>query len=183
MCIQLANTVLSQVKKPETEVRKNVNTKHTQEEKLSPNGFYKTRTVPAATANTLVRVIPRSAPIPGKTPGRERPAAFEPDGLEPLAPEEPPVAPPVEPPVAPPEAFAVPVVCAPDEPAPPVLCEPDALAPPVDWVPDAAPEPVRTRPFAIVEVVWQFDDDGVVAAVDGVTVVPTVYETGVPLAV
>jgi hypothetical protein len=64
---------------------------------------------------------------------------------------------------------------------------PEAEAPaPVAAAPDADPlvvtpaELTARRPLEIDEAVTQFDDDGVNAAVVGVTVVPTVNGTGVP---
>jgi hypothetical protein len=86
----------------------------------------------------------------------------------------------------------------PDEPvadAPPLLPDdlPDADEPePEPEVPVGA-EPMvlvipsllstARMPFEIVGTVWQFEDEGVKKADEGVMVSPTVYETGVPLAV
>jgi hypothetical protein len=74
---------------------------------------------------------------------------------------------------------------------------PGALLEPVGVVLEPEPEPgpellalvgvpvpeTDSTPFAIVGTVTQLDDDGVNAAVVGVTVVPTVYDTGMPLEV
>jgi hypothetical protein len=117
--------------------------------------------VPAATVITLARVRPMRAPACGKYPGTTRPAALVLLGFEP----EP------EPPV-----FCAPVVCAVELPE---LPPPDAVVLPVTVLP---PETDR-MPLEIVETVLQLEDEGVLAAVEGVTVVPTVYETGVPLLV
>jgi hypothetical protein len=117
-------------------------------------------TAPAATDITEATVRPTSAPAPGKMPR----APFEPpvdDADEPDAPLEP-EEPEPAPPVAPPLELPVGVAEAPAEPEP---AEPDA---------PAAPVTAATMPFEIVETVLQLDDDGVEAALSGVTVVPTV---------
>jgi hypothetical protein len=112
----------------------------------------RTMIAPATTVIALARVRPIKAPAWGKYPGRARPAAlvllvFEPEP---------------EPPVV-----CAPVVCAAD---PPELPPPDAVFVPVAMLP---PETDR-MPFAMVETDLQLLDPGVLAAVVGVTVVPTV---------
>ena len=61
----------------------------------------------------------------------------------------------------------------------PVPLDPDPPADPV-----AAESPIaKPTPLVIVGKVWQLLEEGVIWGAAGVTVVPTVYETGVPSAV
>jgi hypothetical protein len=110
---------------------------------------------PAATVITLTIVRPRSAPIDGN-----RLAAA----------------------LLPAESVLELPVDLPPEAVPELLEPPDGAGVAEPSVTVLLPETAR-MPFEMVETVWQFEDDGVNAAVVGVTVVPTVYGTGVPLEV
>jgi hypothetical protein len=129
-------------------------------------------TAPAAAAITLASVMPTRAPVAGPSAR----AALLPDALG-LLPAPLPDAPPVDDAPAP---VPEPVAGGPDVPVP----EPGLGA--VVGAPETEPRvlvatPVAARiPLLIVDTETQLDELGVKYAVDGVTVVPTVYGTGVP---